>query len=108
VDDMAAACVFLMELDGQFGASATRPLPSRVNVGSGLDCTTRELAQTVGRIVGFTGPLRFDASRPDGAPRKLTDVSVLKALGWQAGIDLETGLTQVVRWYQGHASRASA
>mgnify|MGYP001496419230 CR=1 FL=1 len=83
VDDMADACVFLMENgvgEGLF------------NVGTGTDVTIRELAETVARVVGFGGELVFDASKPDGTPRKLLDVSRMKAVGWQASIGLEEGI----------------
>ena len=83
VDDLADACVFLMErgYDG--------PL---VNVGTGQDVTIRELAETVMRVVGFDGVIEFDASKPDGTPRKLLDVSRLHALGWHARTPLGEGI----------------
>lgn len=73
---------------------------SHINVGSGIDCTIRELAETIARVTGFEGELIFDASKPDGAPRRLMDVSRLKALGWQASIGLEEGLRQTYQWYR--------
>jgi len=82
-DDLADACVYLME-QGYDG-----PL---VNIGCGHDVTIRELAETVVKVVGFEGDLSFDASKPDGTPRKLMDVSRLNALGWQARTPLETGI----------------
>ncbi len=85
-DDLADACVFLME---RFDA---RDLGEFVNVGVGHDLSIRELAQTVCRIVGFQGALRWDASKPDGTPRKLLDVSRLSGLGWQARVSLEQGI----------------
>ncbi|MGE0674036.1 MAG: NAD-dependent epimerase/dehydratase family protein, partial [Methylibium sp.] len=83
VDDLADACVHLMELgyDGPI-----------VNVGCGTDLTIRELAETVMRVVGFEGRIVFDSSKPDGTPRKLLDVSRLTALGWRAKVPLEAGL----------------
>ena len=83
VDDLADACVHLMQ-QGYDG-----PL---VNIGSGLDVTIRELAQTVMRVVGYTGGIVFDGSKPDGTPRKLLDVSRLATLGWRARIALEDGI----------------
>ena len=65
---------------------------SHLNVGTGVDCSIRELAETVARVTGFGGRLVWDASKPDGAPRKLMDVSRLAALGWRATISLEEGL----------------
>jgi GDP-L-fucose synthase len=99
VDDMAAASVYVMELDDTILKANTQPMLSHINVGTGVDCTIRELAETVARVTGFTGRLVFDASKPDGAPRKLMDVSRLKALGWQAGITLEDGLRSAYAWF---------
>jgi GDP-L-fucose synthase len=87
VDDMADACVFMLEQgisDGLY------------NVGTGSDVTIRELAETIGQIVGFNGALRFDASKPDGTPRKLLDVSRLGSLGWHASITLDRGIASVL------------
>src|SRR5690554_6740257 len=88
VDDMASASIYVMELDDVRYRAETQLTLSHINVGSGVDCTIRELAQTIAKVTGFTGNLRFDASKPDGAPRKLMDVSRLKALGWEASIGL--------------------
>jgi GDP-L-fucose synthase len=99
VDDMAAACVFVMELDADVYRKHTRPMLSHVNVGSGLDSTIRELAETIARVTGFSGRLVFDTTKPDGAPRKLLDVTRLKAMGWEARISLEQGLRKVYAWY---------
>lgn len=99
VDDMAAASVHVMELNETTYRAHTQPMLSHINVGSGVDCTIRELAETVARVTGFTGRLTFDASKPDGAPRKLMDVSRLKALGWQAKIGLEDGLRDAYQWF---------
>jgi len=99
VDDMAAASVHVMELDPAIYRANTQPMLSHINVGSGVDCTIRELAETIARVTGFKGRLVFDASKPDGAPRKLMDVSRLKSLGWQAGIGLEEGLADAYRWF---------
>ena len=85
-DDLADACVFVME---RFDA---RDLGEFVNIGVGHDLSIRELAQAVCRIVGFGGALRWDASKPDGTPRKLLDVSRLQALGWQARVTLDQGI----------------
>lgn len=73
---------------------------SHINVGTGQDCTIRELAETIARVTGFKGRLSFDASKPDGTPRKLMDVSRLEALGWKAGIALEDGLCDAYAWYK--------
>jgi GDP-L-fucose synthase len=99
VDDMAAASVHVMELDDATYQANTQPMLSHINVGTGVDCTIRELAETMKRVVGFEGKLVFDASKPDGTPRKLMDVSRLRALGWQASISLEFGLQQTYSWF---------
>ncbi|WP_439862297.1 GDP-L-fucose synthase [Pseudomonas sp. MBLB4136] len=105
VDDMAAASVHVMELDGETYRANTQPMLSHINVGSGVDCTIRELAETIAKVTGFAGRLSFDASKPDGAPRKLMDVSRLRALGWQAGIGLKEGLASTYNWYGENISR---
>jgi GDP-L-fucose synthase len=102
VDDMAAASVFVMELDDDTYGAHTRPMLSHINVGTGVDCTIRELAETLCRVVGFGGELVFDTSKPDGTPRKLLDVSRLRKLGWAASIPLETGLDGTYRWFLEH------
>ena len=68
-------------------------------MGTGVDCTIRELAETVAKVTGFTGKLVFDSSKPDGTPRKLMDVGRLKALGWEASIGLEEGLKDAYGWF---------
>ena len=105
VDDMAAASVHVMELDEATYQAYTQPTLSHINVGTGEDCSIRELAETVARVTGFTGRLRFDTDKPDGAPRKLLDVSRLSALGWQAGISLEDGLREAYQWFLDHQDR---
>lgn len=102
VNDMAAASVHVMNLDNATYQANTQPMLSHINVGTGVDCTIRELAETMQRVVGFNGELVFDTSKPDGAPRKLMDVSRLKALGWQASISLEQGLQQTYHWFLQH------
>lgn len=99
VDDMAAASIFVMNLDNAIYQQHTEPMLSHINVGTGVDCTIRELVETVARVVGFHGNIVFDATKPDGAPRKLMDVSRLKALGWQAGTSLEQGLADTYQWF---------
>ena len=105
VDDMAGASVHVMELDETAYRAHTHPMLSHINVGSGVDCTIRELAETVARVTGFTGRLVFDASKPDGAPRKLMDVSRLNALGWKAQIGLEDGLRDAYQWFLANQHR---
>ncbi len=94
VDDLADAAVFLMQ-----GYNS----PEIVNVGTGVDITIRELVELVCRIVGYSGEIVFDSTRPDGTPRKLLDVSKLAALGWKPAIAIEEGIRQTYLWYQQHA-----
>ncbi len=102
VDDMAAASVHVMNLDDETYQANTQPMLSHINVGTGRDCTIRELAETVAKVTEFQGKLVFDASKPDGTPRKLMDVSRLKSLGWEATIGLEDGLRDAYRWFVEH------
>lgn len=99
VDDMAAACVHVMEVDHSLYSQHTQPMLSHINVGTGIDCTISDLAQMIARVVGYQGQLQFDSSKPDGAPRKLLDVSRLEALGWRASISLEEGLRSTYEWF---------
>lgn len=99
VDDMAAASVHVMNLDAATWQANTQPMLSHINVGTGVDCSIRELAETVARLTGFYGKLTFDTSKPDGAPRKLMDVNRLKSLDWQASIGLEDGLRNAYAWF---------
>ncbi len=99
VDDMASACVHLMELDESVWKRHTTSMLSHVNIGCGEDRTIRELAETVARVVGYRGEIRFDTTKPDGTPRKLLDVSRLKALGWSASVGLEDGLRDAYGWF---------
>ena len=106
VDDMAAACVHVMDLPADVYRQHTQPMLGHVNVGTGVDCTIRELAETIARVTGFQGRLTWDRSKPDGAPRKLMDVSRLAALGWTARIGLEDGLRDAYRWFLEHQAEA--
>ena len=93
VDDMAAASVHVMTLPKATIEAHTTPMQSHINVGYGSEITIADLARTVGQVVGYQGEIDFDASKPDGAPRKLMDSGRLNALGWQATVNLQDGLT---------------
>lgn len=99
VDDMAAASIHVMNLDSNIYKQHTQPMLSHINVGTGIDCTIRELAETLKKVINLNAELIFDINKPDGTPRKLMDVSRLKNLGWQATIDLEMGLAQTYDWF---------
>ncbi|WP_434341586.1 GDP-L-fucose synthase [Motilimonas cestriensis] len=99
VDDMAAASIYVMNLNQATYEANTEPMLSHINVGTGVDCTIRELVETVAKVVGFAGEIEFDVTKPDGAPRKLMNVSRLSALGWGAQITLEQGLVTTYQWF---------
>jgi len=99
VNDMAAASIHVMELDKATYAATTEVMLSHINVGTGVDCTIRELVETVAKVTGFAGKIVFDTSKPDGAPRKLMNVDRLAALGWQYTYTLEAGLKDTYQWF---------
>ncbi|MFT6408007.1 MAG: GDP-L-fucose synthase [Arenicella sp.] len=102
VDDMAKASIYVMNLPIEEYNKVTDERLSHINIGTGVDCTIAELAQIMKQVVGFDGTLQFDASKPDGSPRKLLDVSRLTELGWQAQTDLENGLNKTYQWFLEH------
>jgi len=102
VDDMAAACLFVMDLDRANYDANTSPMLSHINVGTGTDVSILELAQMVAEVTGFRGEIRCDTNKPDGTPRKLMDVSRLRDMGWQAQIDLRDGIAATYRWFLAH------
>ncbi|NRQ42233.1 GDP-L-fucose synthase [Rheinheimera sp. YQF-2] len=104
VDDMAAASIFVMELDKVTYEANTQPMLSHINVGTGVDCTIKQLTETVAKVVGYTGNIVWDTTKPDGAPRKLMQVDRLKALGWQYSIGLEQGLEHAYQWFLANQS----
>ena len=99
VDDMAAASVYVMNLDKRIYDQKTEPMLSHVNVGFGSDVTIKELAQTISEVVGYQGLIGFDPTKPDGTPRKLMDSGRLNSLGWQAKVNLKDGLTKAYQDY---------
>ncbi|MGA9410594.1 MAG: NAD-dependent epimerase/dehydratase family protein, partial [Roseobacter sp.] len=99
VDDMAEASLFVLNLDKATYDRETDPMLSHINVGSGADVTIRELAETIAEVTGFKGRLTFDASKPDGTPRKLMDISRLARMGWTAKTPLTDGIQQTYDWF---------
>jgi GDP-L-fucose synthase len=106
VDDLAAACVHIMQLRYGDYAGSTSPMQSHINVGTGEDVTIRELAELIRKVVGYEGPLTFDTGKPDGTPRKCLDVSKIKFLGWQPRISLEEGVARTYEWFLQHFKSA--
>ena len=99
VDDMAAACLHVLGLSKEHYQACTEPMLSHLNVGTGTDVTIRELAETIQKVVGYQGDIIWDSSKPDGAPRKLMDVSKIKSLDWQPQITLIDGLASTYHWF---------
>jgi GDP-L-fucose synthase len=99
VDDMAAASIHILELDSEIYKANTQEMMSHINVGTGIDCTIRELAETLKEVIHFEGELEFDTTKPDGTPRKLMDISRLKALGFEAKVSLRDGLADTYQWF---------
>ncbi len=99
VNDMAAASIFVMNLDKSIYAANTEPMLSHINVGTGQDCTIKQLTETVAKVVGFKGEIVWDTTKPDGAPRKLMQVDRLKKLGWHSTISLDDGLRDAYNWF---------
>ncbi|SMF00666.1 GDP-L-fucose synthase [Pseudogulbenkiania subflava DSM 22618] len=99
VDDMASASVHVMELPPEVWKKHVSPMCSHINVGSGIDCTIGELAQTISQALGYKGEIKFDISKPDGTPRKLMDNQLLNSLGWKIEIDLNHGISMAYRDY---------
>lgn len=102
VDDMAAASIFVMNVDKSTYEENTEPMLSHFNVGTGVDCTIKEMALTMADVVGYQGNVTFDVTKPDGAPRKLMNVDKLKALGWEYSVSLKDGLASTYAWFLEH------
>lgn len=99
VDDMAGACLHVMNLPKEVYGEHVLPMSSHINVGTGKDCTIRELANTIARAVGYRGDILWDTSKPDGTPRKLLDMDLLKRLGWQYSVELDEGIERTYQWF---------
>lgn len=99
VDDMAGACLHVMNLPKEVYGEHVLPMSSHINVGTGKDCTIRELANTIARAVGYRGDILWDTDKPDGTPRKLLDVGLLKRLGWQYSVELDEGIERTYQWF---------
>jgi GDP-L-fucose synthase len=94
VDDMAEACVHVMELDKEVYQSNTSPMSSHINIGSGKDIPIKDLAELIAKVVGYRGKIEYDSSKPDGTPRKWLNIDCLQRFGWTPSVDLEEGLIE--------------
>lgn len=105
VDDMAAACVHVMNVEHSVFQENTDPMLSHLNVGTGVDCSIKELVETIAKVVGFNSEVFFDSSKPDGTPRKLMNVDRLTKLGWRYKLSLEDGLASTYEWFLQHQDK---
>jgi GDP-L-fucose synthase len=96
---MAAASTHVMEISAELYQMSTGPTLSHLNVGTGVDCTIKELVETVARVIEYKGNIEWDASKPDGTPRKLLNVDRLHSLGWNHQLSLEQGLKNTYQWF---------
>lgn len=108
VDDMAAASIHVMNLPDADYKEITDPRLSHINVGTGVDCSIKELVETIAEVTGFKGEIEWDTTKPDGAPRKLMDNAKLKNMGWQPQYDLKSGLEHAYHWYIENITRLRA
>ena len=106
VDDMASAALHVMNLDIKAYQQHTTPMLSHLNVGTGIDCSIKELTETIREVVGFKGYISWDITKPDGAPRKLMNSNKLASLGWRPSLTLKDGLVDAYRWYLANLSVA--
>ena len=106
VDDMASAALHVMNLDIKAYQQQTTPMLSHLNVGTGIDCSIKELTETIREVVGFNGYISWDITKPDGAPRKLMNSNKLASLGWRPSLNLKDGLVDAYRWYLANLSVA--
>jgi GDP-L-fucose synthase len=99
VDDMASGSIFILELDKVTYKANTQPMLSHINLGTGRDNTIKEIAEIMKKVVGYKGKLTFNTTKPDGAPRKLINISRLSKMGWKSKVDLEDGISRTYNWY---------
>jgi GDP-L-fucose synthase len=104
VDDLAAASLYVMNLDSKLYDSKVNARMSHINVGTGIECSIKNLAESIAKIIGYKGDILWDYSKPDGAPRKLMDSSKIIDLGWQPKYSLEAGLSDTYKWYLNNIS----
>lgn len=102
IDDMADACISVMQLDSKIYQKNIQPMLSHINVGTGEDISIRELAEIIKEVTGYQGKITFNSSKPDGPKRKLLQIDRLKSMGWQAKTGLKEGLTETYQWFLEH------
>jgi len=99
VDDMAKAVLFMLNLDKKIYKNNIKPMLSHINIGTGKDISIRKISEIMKEIVGYQGEIVFDTRKPDGTPRKLTDISKIKKMGWSCETDIKDGLRKTYKWY---------
>jgi GDP-L-fucose synthase len=99
VDDLAAACVHVMNIDNRDYSRVTDTRCSHINIGTGIDCSIKELVEELCKVTGYSGEVIYDTTKPDGTPRKLLDISRIRSLGWKPSVSLSRGLTDTYTWY---------
>jgi GDP-L-fucose synthase len=104
VDDMASASLFVLGIDKEIYISNTKPMISHINIGTGVETSIAELAELIKVVIGFSGQLVFDTSKPDGPPRKLIDVSRISSLGWESNTNLINGITKTYNWFRNNVN----
>jgi GDP-L-fucose synthase len=104
VDDMASASLFVLGIDKEIYISNTKPMISHINIGTGVETSIAELAELIKVVIGFSGQLVFDTSKPDGPPRKLIDVSRISSLGWESNTNLINGITKTYNWFKNNVN----
>ena len=100
VDDMADASIFLLNLDKNKLMENTNSMVSHINIGTGKDISIREIAKIIKTVIGYNGELKYNLSKPDGAPRKLLDVSLIHKLGWKHSYKIIDGIKTTFEWYK--------
>ena len=106
VDDLAQACTHVMSIDAAAFSHAVSQTQSHINIGTGQDCSIRELAELIKGVSGYDGEITYDTTKPDGTPRKLLDVSLMNSLGWQSSISLDRGINDTWAWYENNIGAA--
>jgi GDP-L-fucose synthase len=104
VDDMASASLFVLGIDKEIYISNTKPMISHINIGTGVETSIAELAELIKVVIGFSGQLVFDTSKPDGPPRKLIDISRISSLGWESNTNLINGITKTYNWFKNNVN----